>query len=158
MTRAVEDRSLGERCITFGMPRMPGAYNNNYQILQTPTHVAIVSEMIHDIRLIPLDGRSRLPDTVRQWHGDSRGYYDGNTLVVETTNFSSKVAFRGATESLQLVERFTRVDPDTVHYVVTVDDQALYEYACHEGNRGLGNILHNARHEEDPNYADNLSK
>lgn len=176
MTRAVEDRSLGERCITFGMPRMPGAYNNNYQILQTPTHVAIVSEMIHDIRLIPLDGRPRLPDTVRQWHGDSRGYYDGNTLVVETTNFSPKVAFRGATESLQLVERFTRVDPDTVHYVVTVEDQAtwarpwtalipltktdqaLYEYACHEGNRGLGNILHNARYEEDPNYADSLSK
>ena len=167
-------RGLTERCITFGMPRLPGAYNNNYQILQTPTHVAIVSEMIHDARIVPLDGRPHLPAELPQWHGDSRGYYDGDTLVVETVNFSPRSAFRGSTATLRLVERFTRVGPDTVHYEITVSDpatwtrawtavvpmtktdQALYEYACHEGNHGLRNILHNARYEEDPDYAGKL--
>ena len=171
---AAEYRGLTERCITFGMPRLPGAYNNNYQILQTPTHVAIVSEMIHDARIVPLDGRPRLPDGLRQWHGDSRGYYDGDTLVVETVNFSPRSAFRGSTETLRLVERFTRVGPRTAHYEVTMEDpatwtsawtarvpmtrtdQAIYEYACHEGNLGLRNILHNARYEEDPGYAEKL--
>ena len=171
---AAEYRGLTERCITFGMPRLPGAYNNNYQILQTPTHVAIVSEMIHDARIVPLDGRPHLSADLPQWHGDSRGYYDGDTLVVETVNFSPKSAFRGSTETLRLVERFTRVGPDTVHYEITMadpatwtnswtalvpmtkTDRALYEYACHEGNRGLRNILHNARYEEDPDYADKL--
>ncbi len=171
---AAEYRGLTERCITFGMPRLPGAYNNNYQILQTPTHVAIVSEMIHDARIVPLDGRPHLPEDLRQWHGDSRGWYDGDTLVVETVNFSPKSAFRGSTETLRLVERFTRVGPDTTHYEITMSDpatwtsswtalvpmtktdQAIYEYACHEGNLGLRNILHNARHEEDPDYADKL--
>ena len=171
---AAEYRGLTERCITFGMPRLPGAYNNNYQILQTPTHVAIVSEMIHDARIVPLDGRPHLSADLPQWHGDSRGYYDGDTLVVETVNFSPKSAFRGSTEKLRLVERFTRVGPDTVHYEITMSDpatwtsswtalvpmtktdRALYEYACHEGNRGLRNILHNARYEEDPDYADKL--
>ena len=171
---AAEFRGLTERCITFGMPRLPGAYNNNYQILQTPTHVAIVSEMIHDARIVPLDGRPHLPEDLRQWHGDSRGYYDGDTLVVETVNFSPQSAFRGSTETLRLVERFTRVGPHTAHYEITMSDpatwtsawtavvpmtktdQALYEYACHEGNVGLRNILHNARHEEDPGYADKL--
>ena len=171
---AVEHRGLTERCITFGMPRLPGAYNNNYQILQTPTHVAIVSEMIHDARIVPLDGRPPLPADLRQWHGDSRGHYDGDTLVVETVNFSPKSAFRGSTETLRLVERFTRVGPRTVHYEITMSDpatwtrpwtarvpmtktdQAIYEYACHEGNLGLRNILHNARHEEDPDYAEKL--
>ena len=171
---AAEYRGLTERCITFGMPRLPGAYNNNYQILQTPTHVAIVSEMIHDARIVPLDGLPRLPDGLRQWHGDSRGYYDGDTLVVETVNFSPRSAFRGSTETLRLVERFTRVGPRTAHYEVTMEDpatwtrpwtarvpmtrteQAIYEYACHEGNIGLRNILHNARYEEDPDYAGKL--
>ena len=171
---AAEYRGLTERCITFGMPRLPGAYNNNYQILQTPTHVAVVSEMIHDARIVPLDGRPRLPDGLRQWHGDSRGYYDGDTLVVETANFSPRSAFRGSTETLRLVERFTRVGPRTAHYEVTMEDpatwtsawtarvpmtrtdQAIYEYACHEGNLGLRNILHNARYEEDPGYAEKL--
>ena len=161
----VEDRRLGERCITFGMPRFPSAYNNNYLILQTPSHVAIVSEMIHDVRLIPVDGRPPLAG-VSQLHGDSRGHYDGDTLVIETRSFSSKSAFRGSTDGLRLVERFTRVGPDTVHYEVTLadpatwtrpwtalvplnrTDQTLYEYACHEGNYGLRNILHNARLEE----------
>ena len=158
-----EDRGLTERCLTWGTPRLPGAYNNNYQILQTPTHVAIVSEMIHDTRIVPLDGRPHLADNVRQWHGDSRGRYDGDTLVVETVNFSPEGAFRGATGGLRLTERFRRVGPDTVHYEFTVDDgetwvepwtvmfpltkteETLYEFACHEGNHGLRNILRNAR-------------
>ena len=163
LTLGVEDRGVGERCLTFGVPRLPGAYNNNYQILQTPTHVAIVAEMIHAARIVPLDGRPHLAGDIRQWHGDSRGYYDGDTLVVETTNFSPKGAFRGSTEGLHLTERFTRVDPDSLHYEIVVNDpatwtspwtamvpmnkteQPLFEYACHEGNRGLHNILHNAR-------------
>ena len=171
---AAEYRGLTERCITFGMPRFPGAYNNNYHILQTPTHVAIVAEMIHDARIVPLDGRPHLGADLPQWHGDSRGYYDGDTLVVETVNFSPKSAFRGSTTSLRLVERFTRVGPETVNYEITVadpatwttswtalvpmtkTDQAVYEYACHEGNLGLRNILHNARYEEDPDYAGKL--
>ena len=170
-----DDRGLTERCITFGMPRLPGAYNNNVQILQTPTHVAIVNEMIHDARLVPLDGRPHLGDAVPQWHGDARGRYEGDTLVVETRNFSPRSAFRGSTAGLRLVERFTRVGPDTVRYAVTMSDpatwtrdwtavvpltktdEALYEYACHEGNRGLRNILHNARYAEDPDYARKLS-
>ena len=162
-----DSRRLGERCISFGMPRFPGAYNNNYQIFQTPTHVAIVYEMIHDVRIIPLDGRPHLPSgELPQLHGDSRGHYDGQTLVVETTHFSPKGEFRGTSDSLKLVERFTRIAPDTVHYEVTLSDpetwarpwtalvplnktdQALYEYACHEGNYGLENILRNARLEE----------
>ena len=173
-TDAAEYRGLTERCLTFGMPRLPGAYNNNYQILQTPTHVAIVSEMIHDARIVPLDGSPRPPAGLPQWHGDSRGRYDGDTLIVETVNFSPRSAFRGSTETLRLVERFTRVGPETVHYEITVSDpatwtspwtalvpmtktdQAIYEYACHEGNHGLRNILHNARFEEDPDYADKL--
>ncbi len=173
---AAEFRGLGERCLTFGMPRFPGAYNNNVQIFQTPTHVAIVSEMIHNARLIPLDDRPRLGPDMAQWHGDARGHYEDDTLVVETTNFSPKSGFRGATPDLRLVERFTRVGPDTVHYEITLKDratwispwtavvpmtktdQALYEYACHEGNYGLGNILHNARFADDPDYADKLSK
>ena len=160
---AAQDRSLTERCLTWGVPRLPGAYNNNYQILQTPTYVAIVTEMIHATRVIPLDGRPHLSDDIRQWHGDSRGRWEGNTLIIETTNFSPKGSFRGSTQDLNLVERFTRVGPGTIHYGFTVDDratwdaawtamvpltkteQALYEYACHEGNHGLRNILHNAR-------------
>ena len=172
---AVQDRGLTERCLTFGLPRLPGAYNNNVQILQTPTHVAIVNEMIHDARIVPLDGRSHLTDAVPQWHGDSRGRYEGDTLVVETVGFSPQSAFRGSTAGLHLIERFTRVGPNTVHYAVTLSDpatwtrdwtalvpmtktdQALYEYACHEGNHGLRNILHNARYAEDPDYASKLS-
>ena len=173
---AAEFRGLGERCISFGMPRFPGAYNNNFQIFQTPTSVAIVSEMIHDVRVIPLDGRPGLSPEMAQWHGDARGYYEGDALVVETTNFSPKSGFRGATTDLRLIERFTRIDQDTVHYEITLDDpatwsrpwtalvpmkktgQVMYEYACHEGNYGLGNILHNARYAEDPEYVEKLRK
>ena len=165
-----KDFNAYDRCITRGLPgaMMPGFYNHNYQILQTPSYVAVLVEMIHDVRIIPLDGRSHLSPAVRQWLGDSRGYWDGSTLVVETTNFSDKVQARFFTvfsgdEQLRLVERFTRIDADTVDYQVTVSDPTIwtgpwtasipmfategpiFEYACHEGNYGLPNILAGAR-------------
>ncbi len=160
-----EDRNLWERCITRGLPEgvLPAGYNNNLQIQQTPGHVVLSMEMIHDARIVPLDGRPHLPGAVRQWMGDSRGHWEGNTLVVETTNFSDKSNFRGSGERLHLVERFTRVDTDTIDYRFTVDDPTtwtkpwtvaiplvrsdgpIYEYACHEGNYGLQNILSQAR-------------
>ena len=163
---AAEYRSLSERCLSFGVPRLPGAYNNNYQILQTPDHVAIVSEMIHDIRIVPLDGRPERASDLSQWRGTARGRWEGDTLVVESANYMPEGAFRGATEALRLVERFTRVGPDTIHYEITAHDagtwaspwtlmfpmtktdQPMFEYACHEGNYGLANILGNARAEE----------
>jgi hypothetical protein len=161
-----EDRPLGERCITFGVPRVSGAYNNNMLIVQTPGAVAIMSEMIHEVRIVPLDGRPHLPADHRQWLGDSRGRWEGQTLVVETTNFSPKTNFRGAGENLHLVERFTRVDADTVDYEFTIDDPTtftkswtaafpmtrnpgeLFEYACHEGNYGMFGLLSGARAQE----------
>jgi hypothetical protein len=164
-----EDRGLPERCIlwpTAGPPMLPSAYNNNYQILQTPGYVVIFIEMIHDVRIIPLDGRPHLPGHIRQWMGDPRGHWEGNTLVVDTTNFSGKNPFRGSDGNLHLIERFTRIDPDTILYRFTVDDPTaftkpwtgeapmtktpgpLYEYACHEGNYAMTNILSGARAEE----------
>lgn len=165
-----EDRSLGERCLLLqagGAPIVPTVYNNNAQLFQTPDHIVIVSEMIHDARIIPinspLDGRPGLPNNVRQWLGDSNGHWEGDTLVVETTNFTNKTAFRGASENLHLTERFTRVDENTLLYDFTVDDPAsftrpwkvelplwknpelIYEYACHEGNSGMAGILTGAR-------------
>ena len=158
-----EDRNLWERCITRGLPRLPAGYNNNYQIFQTPGYVVIFNEMIHNTRIVPLDGRPHLPQNVRQWHGDSRGRWNGDTLVVETTNFSEKSNFRGAGRHLYLVELFKRVDAETIDYQFTVEDATtftqpwtaaiplnkiegpLFEYACHEGNRGLENILSVAR-------------
>jgi hypothetical protein len=161
-----ENRSLAERCIlwgTAGPPMMPGPYNDNYQIFQAPGYVAIVVEMIHDVRIIPLDARPHLPSNVRQWLGDSRGHWEGNTLVVETTNFTGKTRFRGASENMRLTERFTRTDPDTILYEYTVNDPAtwtkpwtaqvtmaksnsrVYEYACHEGNYAMTGILTGAR-------------
>ena len=164
-----ENRSLAERCIlwgTAGPPMMPGPYNDTYQIVQAPGYVAIVVGMIHDVRIIPLDARPHLPSNVRQWLGDSRGHWEGNTLVVETTNFTGKTRFRGASENMRLTERFTRTDPDTILYEYTVNDPAtwtkpwaaqvtmaksdsrVYEYACHEGNYGMTGILSGARAEE----------
>ena len=169
-----ENMNLYDRCITRGLPgaMIPGFYNHNYQILQTPDHVAIVVEMIHDARIIPLGDRSHLSSEIGQWMGDSRGYWDGDTLVVETTNFSSKADERAmsanvytmsAGKNLRLVERFTRVDADTIDYRFTFTDPTtyttpwtasipmrrlggpLFEYACHEGNYGLQNILRGAR-------------
>ena len=161
-----EDRSLWERCITLGLPMVPGPYNNNYQILQTPGYVVILHEMIHDARIIPLDGRPHVGQNVRQWFGDSRGRWEGATLIVDTTNFTDKVSYRGATEGLHLIERFTRTDAGTVRYEFTIDDPAtftktwtaaipmaktedqIYEYACHEGNYGMVNLLSGARVQE----------
>jgi hypothetical protein len=160
---------LPDRCIlwpTAGPPMVPSAYNNNYQILQTPEYVAILVEMIHDVRIIPLDGHPHLPSNIRQWMGDSRGHWEGNTLVVDTTNFTDKTHFRGSDQNLHLVERFTRTGPDTILYEFTVDDPTsftkpwkgqapftktpgpIYEYACHEGNYGMTNILSGARAQE----------
>jgi hypothetical protein len=161
-----EDRGAFERCIlgfNSGPPMNPSAYNNNMQLFQTDDHVAIVNEMVHDSRIIPLDGSEHLPDEVRQWMGDSRGHWDGDTLVVETRNFTEKTSFRGAGPEMQLVERFTRADADTLVYEYTVTDPAsfaqpwsvrtamrksdgnVYEYACHEGNYGMQNLLVAAR-------------
>ena len=163
------DRSLAERCVfwgTTGPPMLPGPYNNMYQIYQTPGYVMILSEMIHESRVIPLDGRPHLPSNIRNWVGDPRGHWEGNTLVVDTSNFSDRTRFRGSTEKLHVVERFTRVDPDTIVYKFTVEDPAtwtrswtaelpltkaqgpIYEYACHEGNYALADILAGARAEE----------
>ncbi len=161
-----EDRILTERCLLFptaGPPMVPYAYNNNYQIVQSPGFVMIQVEMAHDVRVIPLDGGPHPPATVRLWMGDSRGHWEGTTLVVDTTNFTAKTAFRGADENLHVVERFTRTDPETIIYRFTVDDPTaftkqwtgelpmvaakgpLYEYACHEGNMGMVGILAGAR-------------
>ena len=156
-----EDRDVGDRCITRLLPRLPGAYNNNYQIVQTPEHVAILAEMNHDVRIIPLDGRPHLPHDLRQWLGDSRGRWEGDTLVVETVNLQA--GGRNSSAETTLVERFTRVDAETVNYEVTVNDPAtwtgvwtaafpltksqvpVYEYACHEGNYSLETVLRGAR-------------
>ena len=177
-----EDRNTYERCISRALPgaMMPGFYNHNYQIFQTPGYVVILVEMIHDARVIPLDGRPHVGHDIRQWLGDSRGRWEGNTLVVETTNFS-KVSRRGlavfgASENMRLVERFTRVDENTIDYQFTVTDPTeyvtpwtaaipmtnlggrLFEYACHEGNYGLQNILAGARAAEKTVEAASRSK
>lgn len=163
-----EDRNLWERCITRGLPNvmLPGPYNNNYQIFQTAQYVVILAEMIHDARIIPLNGRPHLPPTVRQWMGDSVGRWEGDTLVVETTSFTNKTNYRGSGENLRLVERFTRRAPDVLNYEVTIHDPTtftrpwtvllpattsdgeIYEYSCHEANYGLTGILSGARAQE----------
>jgi hypothetical protein len=169
-----------ERCITRGVPAgmFPAGYNNAYQILQTPGYVVIFSEMIHEARVIPLDGRPHLPQGVRQWNGDSIGHWEGNTLVVDTTNFNGKgmIATSAATgrirsvhesEALHVVERFQRVDAETINYEVTIDDPnmysapwkvsmpltkdanyTIYEYACHEGNYAMEDILRAGREKD----------
>ena len=168
-----EDRGLSERCIVgnnAGPPMLPDAYNNNVQIFQTPAYVVLLNEMINDARIVPLDGRPHLPDRIRQWLGDSRGRWEGDTLVVETGNFVNEVAYGsnirtayGAGDALHLTERFRRAGADALHYEYTVDDPLtftrpftaalpmrrldgqMFEYACHEGNYGLYNQLSGAR-------------
>jgi hypothetical protein len=178
-TDSYESMSPWDRCITRGPGGMiPAGYNNAYQILQTSGYVVIVYEMIHEARIIPLDGRPHVNQSVRQWTGDSRGRWEGRTLVVETTNFNGKGwimtnaasgRIRGVphTEALHVVERFTRVDADTISYEITIEDPPVYtrswtvsiplsrderyqmfEYACHEGNRAIENTLSAARAEE----------
>jgi hypothetical protein len=161
-----EDRSLYERCIIRApLPRISTGYDNNYQIVQAPGYVAILQEQMHETRVIPLDGRPHLDGSVRQWLGDSRGHWEGNTLVVETTNFTDQASFQGATANMRLVERWTRVADNRIDYLFTVEDPAtwthpwtaavawnpvgpLFEYACHEGNYGLYGILEGARQKE----------
>src|SRR4051812_18691518 len=166
-----ETRALGERCLlSFGAssgPVMtPVLYNNTYQIVQTRDRVAIEVEMVHDVRVVRLGATAHLPPTIRPWMGDSIGRWEGETLVVETTNYHPQQSLRGASEHLKVTERFTRVAPDRLHYAFWVEDPtvftapwggeyefsrskgALYEYACHEGNYGLVGILQGAREEE----------
>ena len=158
-----EDRGLSERCITFGLPNLLAGYNSYYQILQTADHVVIEQELIHTTRIIPIDGRPHIDHDIDQWHGNSVGRWEGDTLVVETTHFSPQSNFRGSSENLRLVERFTRVGPDDMHYEFTAidptvwesswtalmewkrTDEAIFEYACHEGNIGMEGILTGAR-------------
>jgi hypothetical protein len=163
-----ESRSLSERCIvwpTGGPPMMPSFYNNNYQIVQGPGFVAIYVEMIHDVRIIPTDGRPHIPDSIRQWMGDPVGHWEGDTLVVETTNFTNDAPFQGSSKDMRLVERFRRVNDTALMYEFTVYDPAftrpwtaqipmtaihepLFEYACNEGNYAMQGILAGAREQE----------
>jgi hypothetical protein len=166
---SAQSNDLDDRCIIFagaGPPMLPQSYNSNYQILQTPGHVMILFEQSHEVRIIPLDGRPHVPSNVRQWTGDGRGRWDGDTLVVETTNFNGLNPLRGSSEHMRVTERFTRVDADTIRYQFTVDDPStwtkpwtaelpmrrtigpMFEHACHEGNRGLYNTLVGARLED----------
>ena len=156
------DRTAWDRCITYhGVPAVGTNYNNTYHILQTPEFVAIHVENIHDVRIIPIDNRPPLDESIRRWNGDSRGHWDGNTLVVETLNYSDKTELRfPSTSNTRAVERFTRVSDDTIDYQFTIeddeiytqpwtvdrpmarlDDYVIYEYACHEGNYAMTNIL-----------------
>jgi hypothetical protein len=164
---SVEDRPLAERCIlgfgsTSGPPMLPVLYNSNYQIVQTPDTVMILVEMVHDIRIIRMNG-THVDANLRQWLGDSIGHWEGDTLVVDTTNFTAKTRFRGASENLHVIERFKRVNADTILYRVTIDDPStftrpwtmeypfraaagpVFEYACHEGNYAMPDILGGAR-------------
>jgi len=168
---ALGPAGLRVRCFfgnNSGPPMTPGPYNNNVQVFQTPDHVVILNEQIHNARIVPLDGRPHLGQHMRQWSGDSRGHWEGDTLVVETTNFRRETVFTfyGSGPNMHLVERFTRVDADTLNYEYTITDPTtwtrpwtvqfpmsrtkgpLYEYACHEGNYGLMAILTGARAEE----------
>jgi hypothetical protein len=162
-----ETQGLSTRCIyyaTAGPPMLPGSYNNNYQIVQTDDHVLIVNEMVHETRIIPLDGRPFPPDEIRQWRGSSRGHWEGDTLVVETRNRRADTPFRGSSENMRLTERFTRVADEVLLYEFTVNDpdaftqpwtvqitsqrvadELMYEYACHEGNKSMSGILGGAR-------------
>jgi hypothetical protein len=163
-----ESRSTAERCITYGFPSaiLPTLYNNNIRILQGPGYVAITHEMIHETRIVPLDGRPALGTKIHEWFGDARGHWEGDTLVVEMRNFSDKTSYRGSGATLHTVERFTRVGKDSLNFQLTIDDPQtfvrpwtaalpmrtsegpIYEYACHEANVGLYDILEVARDEE----------
>jgi len=166
---SAQSNELDDRCMIFagaGPPMLPQSYNSNYQIVQTSGYVMILFEMAHDVRIIPLDGRPHVPAAVQQWIGDSRGHWDGDTLVIETTNFNGKNPLRGSSDRMRVTERLTRVDAETIRYRFTIDDELtwtrpwsaellmrkstgpLFEHACHEGNYGLYNTLAGARLEE----------
>ena len=164
------DRPLQERCMTYQRaPPVPSGYNNTYHLLQAPGQVVILNEMIHDVRVVPLDERPRIDRGVRQWNGDSRGHWEDDTLVVETTNYRDATTWRGfpGSRALRAVERFTRVDADTMDYRYTIHDETtyvrpftvelpltrppgyvIYEYACHEGNISIAHVLEGARAQE----------
>jgi hypothetical protein len=162
-----EDRPLQERCLmgsNAGPPMLSAAYNNNVQLFQNRDYVVLVTEMVHDARIVPLDGRPF--DQIPQWKGESRGHFEGNTLVIETKNFKRETTFPGSSANMHLIERFTATDPETLLYEFTVEDPAtwarpwtaaipmsrtagpIYEYACHEGNTSLAGILAGARADE----------
>jgi hypothetical protein len=164
-----EERPLAERCLlafgsSSGPPMLPIAYNNHYQIVQTPGYVMILVEMVHDVRIIPTDGRAH--GQTRRWLGDSVGRWEGDSFVVDTINFKPQVSFRGSSQNLHVIERFTRTDANTILYTFTIDDpttwtkqwtgeiplrttdERLYEYACHEANYGLEGVLRGARAQE----------
>ena len=159
-----EDRPLSERCISYGAPRTGANYNSYVQIIQSPATTVLLQEMIHDARIVPMTARPHLPPHIRQLHGDPRGRWEGDTLVVETTNYIN--GFQGSTPDVKLTERYTRVSPDFINWEITVDDAKtwtkpytfmirlkrtdalIYEYACHEGNYAMEGILGGARLEE----------
>jgi len=156
----------GERCVNFGVPRLQAGYNSYVQIVQSPGYVMIMNEMAHDARIIPLDSRPHLDDRVRRWNGDSRGRWEGDTLIIETTNFSPKSDFMGSHENLRLTEKLTRASGEVLNYEFTVNDpttwtapwtamiplklknELIYEYACHEGNEAMRDMLRGHRFEE----------
>lgn len=160
------DRPLSERCVTYGVPRLGAGYNSYYQVFQSKDYVVILHEMNHDARVIPLIGLPHVDDDVRQLHGDSRGHWEGDTLVVETKNFSKVANFRGSSDGLHMIERLTRESPEVLRYEVTLTDSSvwtkpwtvsiplvyseepMFEYACHEGNIGMEGILAGHRAEE----------
>jgi len=164
----VQNIPIGSRCVytNAGPPMMPPGYNPAYQIVQGPGYVMILIEMLHEVRVIPTDGRPHAPAGVRSWLGDSKGHWEVNTLVVETTNFNDKVAYRGASENMKVTERFTRLSDDEIKYEFTVNDPStweipwtaqmpfvklggpIFEHACHEGNYGIANTLAGVRAEE----------
>jgi hypothetical protein len=161
-----EDRALQERCITYGSPSLVAGYQSAYEIVQTPNTVALTMEMIHDTRVVTLDQRAHLAPVVRQWLGDSRGHWEGDTLVVDTANYKPASFMSRSSEQLHVVEHFTRIGPDTLKYEVTINDPGtwtkpwslmiplsradhpMWEYGCHEGNYGMAGILAGARAEE----------
>ena len=164
-----EDRGTAERCIlgfNAGPPYSPSAYNNNVHIFQTPGYAVLLVEMVNDSRIVPLDGRPHPPEDIRQWRGDARGHWEGNTLVVESANFTDKTTFRGSGKNMRLTERFTRVGPERIRYEYTIDDPEsftkpwtaaipmkktdapMFEYACHEGNYAMLTMLEGARAED----------
>jgi hypothetical protein len=161
-----EDRPLTERCLTYGLPDTLAGYNSYFQFSQSKNWVALHTERIHDTRLIAIDGRPHLSSNLRLWNGDSRGRWEGDTLVVETRNLDARSAYRGSSDNLRLTEKFTRVNDNTLNYEITLDDPTtwtrpwslmiplkkskdrIYEYACHEGNYGIVGVLAGARAKE----------
>ena len=167
--RAPEDMEtlpLQERCVHYGSPQLTAGYQSYYQVVQTPGSVMVMTEMIHDARIIPLDGRSHVPSSVRQWHGDSVGHWEGDTLVVDTVNYKARSFMSNSSEKLHVVERFTRTEAEVLQYQITIDDpdtwtkpwtlmvplrrtsNPVLEYACHEGNSAMTGIMAGARAQE----------